>query len=69
MRDEPYVISDERLAEIRSYLAETQAGWQIHPAHGVTGYMLAGAVFDLLAERDENAESPLRGSAAGTGGG
>lgn len=44
---EPYVISDERLAEIRALIDED------HPAQGADEYKLAGAVYDLLSERDD----------------
>jgi hypothetical protein len=45
-REEPYVVSDDRLVEIRMMLDED------HPRRGVDTYHLAGAVYDLLAERD-----------------
>lgn len=44
--DERYVVSDERLAEIRAMLDDD------HPGRGVDTFRLAGAVYDLLAERD-----------------
>lgn len=50
--NEPYVVSDERLAEIRA----TIDGWQ--PARDVSASDLAAAVYDLLAERDESAANP-----------
>jgi hypothetical protein len=59
-KDEPYVISDERLAEIRALFTEETAPWDSRPATlapGVTLHALASAVEDLLAERDERTSS------------
>jgi hypothetical protein len=52
--EEPYRVSDERLAEIRGLLrpASGQSSWQTLPMPGVTVYDLAAAVEDLLAERE-----------------
>lgn len=52
--DVPYVVSDERLAEIRGLINWQHAGWQTIPSGpNVTVYDLAAAVEDLLMERDE----------------
>lgn len=53
--DEPYVISDERLEEIRSLIDWNHPGWQTIPFAGVTVFQLAGAIEDLLTERDARA--------------
>lgn len=45
-KSEPYIISDERLVEIRAMVNAD------YPARGVDTYHLAGAVYDLLSERD-----------------
>lgn len=50
---EVYVISDERLAEIRGLIDWKHHGWQTIPMPDVTIYQLAGAVDDLLMERDD----------------
>lgn len=44
---EPYIVSDERLAEIRAMLDGHE------PARNAGRFTLAAAVYDLLAERDE----------------
>lgn len=54
MGDEPYVISDERLAEIRGLIDWNHSGWQTIPSKPeITRYDLAAAIEDLLAERDD----------------
>lgn len=53
-KDEKYVVSDERLAEIRGLINWNHSGWQTLPSGPhVTKYDLAAAVEDLLTERDE----------------
>lgn len=49
-----YVVSPERLSEIRALLKgpADESAWDILPTEGVTPGALASAVFDLLAERD-----------------
>jgi hypothetical protein len=49
---EPYTISDERLAEIRGLIEhdEIDGVWL---AEGTTNANCAGAIFDLLSERDD----------------
>ena len=50
--DEPYEVSDERLAEICAmFTVEPFADLRVTP--GVSREMLAWALDDLLAERDE----------------
>ncbi len=44
--DEVYRISDQRLEEIRAMVEED------HPALGFDVYQMAGAIYDLLAERE-----------------
>jgi hypothetical protein len=53
--DEPYVISDERLEEIRALIDWKHPGWQTIPWADVTVYQLAGAIEDLLTERGDRA--------------
>lgn len=55
--DEPYVVSDERLAEIRAMLVGDGSEWPLVRS-GVSREMLAGAIFDFLAERDDAASVP-----------
>jgi hypothetical protein len=47
--DPPYIVSDERLMEIRQLLVHDEAT----PVAHATRDALAAAVFDLLAERDD----------------
>jgi hypothetical protein len=52
----PYVMGDDRLAEIKRMLNYEHVGHQILPAAGVTVLDLAAAVFDLLADKGEISE-------------
>lgn len=54
---ERYYISDERLAEIRGMLLGDGISWP-RVAPGVSREMLAGAIWDFLAERDDDPASP-----------
>ncbi len=54
--DDRYVISPERLAEIRGLINWKHSGWQTVPSSpNVTVYDLTAAVEDLLMERDDRA--------------
>jgi SAM-dependent methyltransferase len=52
---EPYVVSDERLAEIRAMFTERDEfdSWDLQPVPGVSTRDLVGAIYDLLGERDD----------------
>lgn len=49
--DDPYVISDERLAEIRALLIPGRDCFA--PRARASSRELAAAIYDLLAERDD----------------
>lgn len=49
---EPYVVSEERLDEIRALIVDSDYSG-LHAAPGASSDSLAAAICDLLAERDE----------------
>lgn len=51
LNDDRYVVSDERLAEIRALLEPD--GYYVLAKSDASRQALASAVYDLLAERDD----------------